>query len=144
MFSQNFELFFFSTVKACLDLMSAWTHTYIQKTADTCTTADIGHHGPFYSVCQALFYIFAFRHKQLLAMPNGKDFNIHTKSKCRICLLETRTLKRLSKKSWHWRLFFSYAIIFEWNGNCFSYPRSRGKAFYNKRRITRKLCQMFW
>ena len=32
-------------------------------------TINIFRHGPFYSACQAIFYIFAFRHQELTATP---------------------------------------------------------------------------
>lgn len=61
-----------STVKACLDLMVPWIHNYISQASDSSHT-DIKHHGPFYSLCQAVLYIFAFRHKELLQMPRGEN-----------------------------------------------------------------------
>ncbi|XP_044515153.1 RNA polymerase I-specific transcription initiation factor RRN3 isoform X2 [Gracilinanus agilis] len=55
------------TVKACLDLLVNWLHIYLDN-QDTGTKAfcDVALHGPFYSACQAVFYTFIFRHKQLL------------------------------------------------------------------------------
>ena len=32
---------------------------------------DVTRHGPFYSLCQAVFYIVVFRHKQILESDNG-------------------------------------------------------------------------
>ena len=61
-----------STVKACLELLVTWVHAYIATTADTVTHADVQHHGPFYSVCQAVFYVFIFRHKEILAKKKGQ------------------------------------------------------------------------
>ncbi len=29
-------------------------------------------HGPFFSLCQAVFYVFVFRHKALLDSPDGE------------------------------------------------------------------------
>ena len=55
-----------------MDAILEWTHQYIAKTAETYTNADVSHHGPFYSVCQAIFYIFVFRNKELMEMPEGK------------------------------------------------------------------------
>ena len=54
-----------------LDLLSSWAKRYITQSEDTGSDADIQRHGSFYSVCQALFYVFAFRHKQLLSLPKG-------------------------------------------------------------------------
>ncbi|KAM6054755.1 RNA polymerase I-specific transcription initiation factor RRN3 [Chlamydotis macqueenii] len=55
------------TVKACLDLLVNWMHKYIDN-QDTGANAycDVALHGPFYSTCQAVFYMLIFRHKQLL------------------------------------------------------------------------------
>ncbi len=33
---------------------------------------DVQQHGPFYSLCQALFYVFVFRHKEILGSHGGK------------------------------------------------------------------------
>ena len=63
---------FHSTVKEYLLSLSSWALSYIEKTSETSTTADVDHHGPFYTVCQALFYVFAFRHKQLFETDDGK------------------------------------------------------------------------
>ncbi|XP_064405741.1 RNA polymerase I-specific transcription initiation factor RRN3-like isoform X2 [Halichondria panicea] len=32
-------------------------------------------HGPFFSLCQAVFYVFVFRHKALLDSPDGLKFS---------------------------------------------------------------------
>ncbi|XP_072275101.1 RNA polymerase I-specific transcription initiation factor RRN3 isoform X2 [Pyxicephalus adspersus] len=55
------------TVKACLDLLVNWLHSYIDnQDAGSRAFCDVSSHGPFYSVCQAVFYTVIFRHKQLL------------------------------------------------------------------------------
>nr|XP_042897293.1 RNA polymerase I-specific transcription initiation factor RRN3 isoform X2 [Parasteatoda tepidariorum]XP_042897294.1 RNA polymerase I-specific transcription initiation factor RRN3 isoform X3 [Parasteatoda tepidariorum] len=56
-----------NTVTACFDLMSSWIHRYINAH----TSQDVGVHGTFHSVCQAMFYVFSFRIKELLNMPDG-------------------------------------------------------------------------
>ncbi len=33
---------------------------------------DARQHGPFYSLCQAVFYIFVFKHRPLLEMEGGE------------------------------------------------------------------------
>ena len=60
------------TVREHLSEMTSWALAYIVRTAETCTLADVTHHGPFYTVCQSVFYVFAFRHKQLLADSQGE------------------------------------------------------------------------
>ncbi|XP_078200800.1 RNA polymerase I-specific transcription initiation factor RRN3 [Callithrix jacchus] len=56
------------TVKSCLDLMVNWLHIYLHnQDSGTKAFCDVALHGPFYSACQAVFYTFVFRHKQLLS-----------------------------------------------------------------------------
>ncbi|XP_030066944.1 RNA polymerase I-specific transcription initiation factor RRN3 [Microcaecilia unicolor] len=55
------------TVRACLDLMVNWLHMYIDnQDAGSRAFCDVTYHGPFYSACQAVFYTFVFRYKQIL------------------------------------------------------------------------------
>ncbi|KAM5152918.1 RNA polymerase I-specific transcription initiation factor RRN3 isoform 1-T3 [Mantella aurantiaca] len=57
-----------TTVKACLDLLVNWLHSYIDnQDAGSRAFCDVAFHGQFYAVCQAVFYTVIFRHKQLLA-----------------------------------------------------------------------------
>ncbi|XP_031790321.1 RNA polymerase I-specific transcription initiation factor RRN3 isoform X3 [Piliocolobus tephrosceles] len=56
------------TVKSCLDLLVNWLHIYLNnQDLGTKAFCDVALHGPFYSACQAVFYTFVFRHKQLLS-----------------------------------------------------------------------------
>ncbi|XP_024427223.2 RNA polymerase I-specific transcription initiation factor RRN3 [Desmodus rotundus] len=56
------------TVKSCLDLLVNWLHLYLNnQDSGTKAFCDVALHGPFYSACQAVFYTFVFRHKQLLS-----------------------------------------------------------------------------
>eukprot|EP00092_Neocalanus_flemingeri_P006602 GFUD01007121.1.p1 GENE.GFUD01007121.1~~GFUD01007121.1.p1 ORF type:complete len:614 (+),score=188.47 GFUD01007121.1:461-2302(+) len=61
-----------SLVMTYLDRISSWALTYI-RTRETQAGGfdfmytDLNHHGPFYSACQAIFYVFAFRHTELTA-----------------------------------------------------------------------------
>ena len=62
-----------STVRVCLDLMVAWAHKYINEAIYALSTHnDMSHHATFYSVCQAIFYIITFRHKELLGTKEGQ------------------------------------------------------------------------
>ncbi|XP_038064414.1 RNA polymerase I-specific transcription initiation factor RRN3-like [Patiria miniata] len=64
-----------STVTACLDLLAAWLHSYIDnQEVNNRLRQDVCVHGPFYSLCQAVFYIFIFRHRQLLADNKGLHY----------------------------------------------------------------------
>ncbi|XP_007529594.2 RNA polymerase I-specific transcription initiation factor RRN3 [Erinaceus europaeus] len=56
------------TVKSCLDLLVNWLHIYLNnQDSGTKLFCDVALHGPFYAACQAVFYTFVFRHKQLLS-----------------------------------------------------------------------------
>lgn len=50
-----------------------WTHRYIDL-QDENSRADKNKHGPFYSACQALFYIFLYHYKSLLESSDGLTF----------------------------------------------------------------------
>ncbi|XP_063790424.1 RNA polymerase I-specific transcription initiation factor RRN3 [Pseudophryne corroboree] len=64
------------TVKACLDLLMNWLHSYIDnQDAGSRAYCDISFHGPFYATCQAVFYTLIFRHKQLLEGNLRKGLN---------------------------------------------------------------------
>lgn len=54
--------------------MSDWCHRYLKQLIDTNSTSYTGdalRHGPFYSVCQAIFYVIIFRHQQILDSNKG-------------------------------------------------------------------------
>ncbi|KAM5227512.1 RNA polymerase I-specific transcription initiation factor RRN3 [Ctenodactylus gundi] len=56
------------TVKSCFDLLVNWLHIYLNnQDSGSKAFCDVALHGPFYSACQAVFYTFVFRHKQLLS-----------------------------------------------------------------------------
>lgn len=61
-------------VKGTLQQMADWIHSYI-ATQDglECVNSDLRLHSVFYTVCQALFYVISFRHKDLV---NTKKSNI--------------------------------------------------------------------
>ena len=48
---------------SCLEKISGWIHGYIDNSAGS--GPSLASHGPFYSACQALFYMFVFRHEEL-------------------------------------------------------------------------------
>ncbi|KAL1506194.1 hypothetical protein ABEB36_005599 [Hypothenemus hampei] len=56
-----------SLVKATMQRLSEWVHTYMTNLDGLeCVNSDLRIHTVFYSVCQALFYLVAFRHKDLI------------------------------------------------------------------------------
>jgi len=57
-------------VMSYLDRITNWTMTYIKSRESQSSGldfmfTDLSSHGPFYSACQAIFYVFAFRHTEL-------------------------------------------------------------------------------
>ncbi|EFA10824.2 RNA polymerase I-specific transcription initiation factor RRN3 [Tribolium castaneum] len=54
-------------LKGTLQQMAEWIHSYI-ATQDglECVNSDLRLHSVFYTVCQALFYVISFRHKDLV------------------------------------------------------------------------------
>ena len=51
--------------------MSEWLQGYLREAGCDSLHADIPHHSHFYSVCQALFYVFCFRSQELLDTDAG-------------------------------------------------------------------------
>ena len=54
-----------SSVKVCLDLILPWIHAYLDEQDSIVIQPDLKKHSLFYAMCQALFYIYCFRHVQL-------------------------------------------------------------------------------
>jgi len=52
-------------VKLYVDTMVAWIRRYI-KHSPRSSYPDVKRHGPFYSACQAVFYVFVHRHEDIL------------------------------------------------------------------------------
>jgi len=64
---------------ACLEKMTSWIHGYINSstTADSTSAMSsraVSCHGSFYAACQAVFYMFAFRHEELTASKRAINF----------------------------------------------------------------------
>ena len=72
--------FYSSTIKVYVDKLVAWIRRYIQLSPQN-SRPDIRRHGPFYSGCQALFYIFIYRHEELL----------HSYGMCMLCPYDIET-----------------------------------------------------
>lgn len=63
-----------NTAKLCLEVMNHWIHQYMSLVSKDKLRADVSKHGPFYSLCQAMFYVFVFRHKQIIETDGGRQF----------------------------------------------------------------------
>lgn len=62
-----------ATAKLCITIVMQWIHLYLDNSSGN-LKPDIKQHGPFYSLCQAAFYIFTFRSKSLIEMEGGIEF----------------------------------------------------------------------
>ena len=68
--------YFFRYLRSVLQDMSDWIHSYINN-QDGQMNVDMRMHTVFYSVCQALFYLLCFRHKELFRTKQSKlNFNL--------------------------------------------------------------------
>lgn len=62
----------FSVLTACVQAWVHWIHAYIGNQEGAGARDNASVHSTFYSVCQAVFYVVAFRVKEILALRNGK------------------------------------------------------------------------
>lgn len=60
-------------LKGTIQQMANWIHSYIaNQDGLECVNSDIRVHVVFYSVCQALFYIIAFKYRDLVNTRKSK------------------------------------------------------------------------
>ncbi|XP_076309467.1 RNA polymerase I-specific transcription initiation factor RRN3 homolog Tif-IA [Tachypleus tridentatus] len=108
-----------STVTACFDLMCGWIHSYIENlTGSSRVIVDTSLHGTFYAVCQAIFYVFAFRHKELIEMKNGlkylRGLNLERVVTCRLNPLKvcmSAVVRNFANVARNYQLVYCYTII---------------------------------
>lgn len=62
---------FYRVLKETLADLTSWINGYISNQDGLEIKSDCRIHGVFYSVCQALFYLIAFRHKDLVNQNKG-------------------------------------------------------------------------
>lgn len=67
-------LFLCRLLKSTLQEFSQWVHNYIQRTESMQYNQSLRAHVVFYSVCQAIFYVVAFRSKQLTSSAKNLIF----------------------------------------------------------------------
>ncbi|XP_035824154.1 RNA polymerase I-specific transcription initiation factor RRN3 [Aplysia californica] len=65
-----------STCRGIMELMARWLHSYLDQSSDQQHKADLAHHGPFYSVCQSLFYCFCFMHNDIMQLKDGHKWAV--------------------------------------------------------------------
>nr|AEE63061.1 unknown [Dendroctonus ponderosae] len=62
-------------LKGTMQQMADWIHSYMKNQDGLeCVNSDLRVHSVFYSVCQALFYLLAFRHKDLVESKKNVVF----------------------------------------------------------------------
>ena len=52
--------------------MIDWLHTYINTTESHTIHSNPNRHLPFYALCQAVLYIFIYRHQEIARLSDGK------------------------------------------------------------------------
>lgn len=68
----------FVDIKTCvatMQLIVTWLHAYIEKATHAKNYANFDVHRTFYALCQTLFYVVIFRHRQLFAQ-NGEILDL--------------------------------------------------------------------
>ncbi|KAG8265965.1 DNA independent RNA polymerase I transcription factor [Homalodisca vitripennis] len=108
-----------SAVKDMLSQLSAWIHGYISNSDTQTPTCNPRAHAVFYSACQALFYLIAFRHKEIvLNSPKGLVFlqglNLAKVVTCqlnplRVCL--PAVTQNFASVARHYQLAYCYSVI---------------------------------
>ncbi|CAF0928253.1 unnamed protein product [Adineta ricciae] len=99
-------------------LMMDWLHTYVSTTETNSGNANPNRHLPFYAICQAVLYIFIYRHQEIARLPDG----IETVLKWRIGRIissELNPLKyclpaialRFAQLARNYQIVFCYSII---------------------------------
>lgn len=64
-----------SVVKDLLTLMCNWLHGYMGNlTGSSKNLPDSNYHGTFYAISQVVFYVIAFRHKEIVELKDGLSF----------------------------------------------------------------------
>ena len=69
---ERFHLSFRSALNIT-QLMVEWLHAYVSTAENNCANANPNRHLPFYSICQAIFYIFVYRHQEIARLSDGID-----------------------------------------------------------------------
>ncbi len=62
--------------------MVDWLHVYVSTTETNSGNANPNRHLPFYAICQAVLYIFIYRHQEIARLPDGKEREIDEKEIC--------------------------------------------------------------
>ncbi len=52
--------------------MVDWLHAYVSTTETNSSNSNPNRHLPFYAICQAVLYIFIYRHQEIARLSDGK------------------------------------------------------------------------
>ncbi|XP_014223564.1 RNA polymerase I-specific transcription initiation factor RRN3 [Trichogramma pretiosum] len=100
--------------------MSAWIHSYIssQEMSLECVNSDVRVHTVFYSVCQAMFYLLAFRHKDIIDTKKSllilQGLNLNKIVNCKLNPLkfcQTAVIQNFAAVTRNYQLAYCYPII---------------------------------
>ncbi|CAF3338861.1 unnamed protein product [Rotaria socialis] len=104
------------SVLTITQLMVDWLHSYVSTTETN--SSNPNRHLPFYAICQAILYIFIYRHHEIARLPDG----IETVSQWRLSRIiasELNPLKyclaaitlRFAQLARNYQIVFCYSII---------------------------------
>jgi len=105
-------------IKRELKKMSEWIHRYIDFQDDNANQGNEMKHTPFYSACQALFYVFVYHHKMLLDSSSDikfiKSMNLvrivtSRLNPLKVCL--DSIVKMFARLTRMYQIVFCYSII---------------------------------
>ncbi|CAF2142761.1 unnamed protein product [Rotaria magnacalcarata] len=99
-------------------LMVDWLHAYVSTTETTSGNSNPNRHLPFYAICQAVLYIFIYRHQEIARLHDGIDIVLKWRIG-RILSSELNPLKyslpaithRFAQLSRNYQIAFCYSII---------------------------------
>lgn len=58
--------------------MAEWLHSYVGTSESSSGNANPSRHLPFYAICQAVLYIFIYRHQEIARLPDGEMENFQS------------------------------------------------------------------
>jgi hypothetical protein len=56
--------------------MVDWLHVYVSTTETNSGNSNPNRHLPFYAICQAVLYIFIYRHHEIARLADGREKKI--------------------------------------------------------------------
>ncbi|CAF0898722.1 unnamed protein product [Adineta steineri] len=98
--------------------MVDWLHAYVSTTETNSGNANPNRHLPFYAICQAVLYIFIYRHQEIARLPDGIEITLQWRIG-RVISSELNPLKyclpaitlRFAQLARNYQIVFCYSII---------------------------------